>query len=149
MHLVSQTVIQLCVFHLCPQVVSPEKYEVKGSAEDSAIILTSCTEPKMQVTITLTSPVIREENSRDGGLETQQSSLHCTSSLVSLTLPNEVTVDIRAGTLESTVLLALHRARSIGLSIRPGALPCVITCRRCVFRCCFEMFPRVLACLST
>lgn len=47
--------------------VTSEKYEVKGSVQEAAIILTSCTEPKMQVTITLTSPVIREENGRDGG----------------------------------------------------------------------------------
>ncbi|XP_038159590.1 zinc finger RNA-binding protein [Cyprinodon tularosa] len=46
--------------------VTPDKYEVKGSVEEAAIILTSCTEPKMQVTITLTSPVIREETGRDG-----------------------------------------------------------------------------------
>uniref|UniRef100_A0A8C1C911 Zinc finger RNA-binding protein n=1 Tax=Cyprinus carpio carpio TaxID=630221 RepID=A0A8C1C911_CYPCA len=45
---------------------SPEKYEVKGSVQEAAIILTSSAEPKMQVTITLTSPVIREENTRDG-----------------------------------------------------------------------------------
>ncbi|ROL51437.1 Zinc finger RNA-binding protein [Anabarilius grahami] len=57
------------VEHLPKQLtmVTPEKYEVKGSIQEAAIILTSCTEPKMQVTITLTSPVIREENSRDGG----------------------------------------------------------------------------------
>uniref|UniRef100_A0A8P4G2G6 Zinc finger RNA-binding protein n=1 Tax=Dicentrarchus labrax TaxID=13489 RepID=A0A8P4G2G6_DICLA len=56
------------VEHLPKQltVVTPEKYEVKGSIQEAAIILTSCTEPKMQVTITLTSPVIREENGRDG-----------------------------------------------------------------------------------
>uniref|UniRef100_UPI00398F3829 zinc finger RNA-binding protein isoform X3 n=1 Tax=Pristiophorus japonicus TaxID=55135 RepID=UPI00398F3829 len=47
-------------------VTTPEKYEVKCCVPDSAIILTSYTEPKMQVTITLTSPVIREENMRDG-----------------------------------------------------------------------------------
>ncbi|XP_037115342.1 zinc finger RNA-binding protein isoform X1 [Syngnathus acus] len=47
-------------------IVAPEKYDVKGSLQEAAIILTSCTEPKMQVTITLTSPVIREENGRDG-----------------------------------------------------------------------------------
>uniref|UniRef100_A0A8C1TW32 Zinc finger RNA-binding protein n=1 Tax=Cyprinus carpio TaxID=7962 RepID=A0A8C1TW32_CYPCA len=45
---------------------SPEKYEVKGSVQEAAIILTSSAEPKMQVTVTLTSPVIREENTRDG-----------------------------------------------------------------------------------
>ena len=49
------------------QVVTPEKYEVKGSVEEAAIILTSCSEPKMQVTITLTSPVIREDGVQDGG----------------------------------------------------------------------------------
>ncbi|KAK6494835.1 zinc finger RNA-binding protein-like isoform X2 [Huso huso] len=46
--------------------VTPEKYEVKGSNEEAAIILTSCVEPRMQVIITLTSPIIREENARDG-----------------------------------------------------------------------------------
>lgn len=51
------------------QMVSPEKYEVKGSIQEAAIILTSGAEPKMQVTITLTSPIIREENARDGGWE--------------------------------------------------------------------------------
>uniref|UniRef100_A0A3B4UK97 Zinc finger RNA-binding protein n=1 Tax=Seriola dumerili TaxID=41447 RepID=A0A3B4UK97_SERDU len=56
------------VEHLPKQlsIVTPEKYEVKGSVQEAAIILTSCTEPKMQVKITLTSPVIREENGRDG-----------------------------------------------------------------------------------
>ncbi|XP_066568139.1 zinc finger RNA-binding protein isoform X2 [Amia ocellicauda] len=46
--------------------VTPEKYEVKGSIQEAAIILNSSAEPKMQVTITLTSPIIREENTRDG-----------------------------------------------------------------------------------
>ncbi|KAJ3603590.1 hypothetical protein NHX12_028335 [Muraenolepis orangiensis] len=49
-------------------VVTPEKYEVKGSIQEAAIILTSCSQPKMQVTITLTSPVIREDGGQDGGL---------------------------------------------------------------------------------
>ncbi|XP_059845624.1 zinc finger RNA-binding protein isoform X2 [Hypanus sabinus] len=43
-------------------VTTSEKYEVKCSVPDSAIFITSNMEPKMQVTITLTSPVIREEN---------------------------------------------------------------------------------------
>ncbi|XP_018426039.1 PREDICTED: zinc finger RNA-binding protein [Nanorana parkeri] len=47
-------------------VISPEKYEVDCSITDAAIILNSCVEPKMQVTITLTSPVMREESTRDG-----------------------------------------------------------------------------------
>uniref|UniRef100_A0A8C1YT43 Zinc finger RNA-binding protein n=1 Tax=Cyprinus carpio TaxID=7962 RepID=A0A8C1YT43_CYPCA len=56
------------VEHLPKQltIVAPEKYEVKGSVQEAAIILTSSAEPKMQVTVTLTSPVIREENTRDG-----------------------------------------------------------------------------------
>eukprot|EP00066_Takifugu_rubripes_P008456 XP_003974645.1 PREDICTED: zinc finger RNA-binding protein isoform X1 [Takifugu rubripes] len=56
------------VEHLPKQltIVTPEKYEVKGSDQEAAIILNSCTEPKMQVTITLTSPIIREETGRDG-----------------------------------------------------------------------------------
>ncbi|KPP57806.1 hypothetical protein Z043_124431 [Scleropages formosus] len=49
------------------EAVTPEKYEVKGSLQEAAIVLTSCAEPKMQVTITLTSPVVREENMREGG----------------------------------------------------------------------------------
>ncbi|RMC16576.1 hypothetical protein DUI87_06513 [Hirundo rustica rustica] len=48
-------------------VISPEKYDIKCAVPEAAIILNSCVEPKMQVTITLTSPVIREENMRDGG----------------------------------------------------------------------------------
>ncbi|XP_044132340.1 zinc finger RNA-binding protein isoform X2 [Bufo gargarizans] len=47
-------------------VISPEKYEVDCSIPEAAIILNSCVEPKMQVTITLTSPVIREESMKDG-----------------------------------------------------------------------------------
>ncbi|XP_028989172.1 zinc finger RNA-binding protein isoform X1 [Betta splendens] len=64
----TKSLLTRIVEHLPKQLtmVTPEKYEVKGSIQDAAIILTSCTEPKMQVTITLTSPVIREENGRDG-----------------------------------------------------------------------------------
>ncbi|XP_071433847.1 zinc finger RNA-binding protein-like isoform X5 [Pithys albifrons albifrons] len=47
-------------------VISPEKYDIRCAVPEAAIILNSCVEPKMQVTITLTSPVIREENMRDG-----------------------------------------------------------------------------------
>ncbi|KAH0627865.1 hypothetical protein JD844_008393 [Phrynosoma platyrhinos] len=49
-------------------VISPEKYDIKCAVQEAAIVLNSCVEPKMQVTITLTSPVIREENMRDGEL---------------------------------------------------------------------------------
>ncbi|KAF3696269.1 Zinc finger RNA-binding protein [Channa argus] len=64
----TKSLLTRIVEHLPKQLtmVTPEKYEVKGSIQEAAIILTSCTEPKMQVTITLTSPVIREENGRDG-----------------------------------------------------------------------------------
>ncbi|KAF4074327.1 hypothetical protein AMELA_G00238230 [Ameiurus melas] len=64
----SKSLLSRIVEHLPKQLglVTPEKYEVKGSVQEAAIILTSCAEPKMQVTITLTSPVIREENTRDG-----------------------------------------------------------------------------------
>uniref|UniRef100_A0A4W4HJ28 Zinc finger RNA-binding protein n=1 Tax=Electrophorus electricus TaxID=8005 RepID=A0A4W4HJ28_ELEEL len=64
----TKSLLSRIVEHLPKQLtlVTPEKYEVKGSVQEAAIILTSSTEPKMQVTITLTSPVIREENTRDG-----------------------------------------------------------------------------------
>lgn len=61
------------LMHFTFQIVTPEKYEVKGSVQEAAIILNSCTEPKMQVTITLTSPIIREETGRDGGREPHHS----------------------------------------------------------------------------
>ncbi|KAM4745103.1 zinc finger RNA-binding protein isoform 2-T2 [Anableps anableps] len=65
----TESLLTCIVEHLPKQLtlVTPDKYEVKGSVEEAAIILTSCTEPKMQVTITLTSPVIREETGREGG----------------------------------------------------------------------------------
>ncbi|XP_078106058.1 zinc finger RNA-binding protein isoform X3 [Sander vitreus] len=65
----TKSLLSRIVEHLPKQltIVTPEKYEVSGSIQEAAIILTSCVEPKMEVTITLTSPVIREENGRDGG----------------------------------------------------------------------------------
>ncbi|XP_056141696.1 zinc finger RNA-binding protein isoform X2 [Lampris incognitus] len=65
----TKSLLTRIVEHLPKQLtmVTPEKYEVKGSMQEAAIILMSCAEPKMQVTITLTSPIIREENGRDGG----------------------------------------------------------------------------------
>lgn len=97
------------------QMVTPEKYEVKGSIQEAAIILTSCTEPKMQVTITLTSPVIREENGRDGGLETHHSLSHCTYFLVFLLSLYEIRFNMLVDNLKSTVLLALHNDCFLGL----------------------------------
>lgn len=78
-----------CIYTISFQMVTPEKYEVKGSIQEAAIILVSCTEPKMQVTITLTSPVIREENGRDGGWEIHNSPSYCPSFLVLLLCPYE------------------------------------------------------------
>ncbi|KAI9543712.1 hypothetical protein NQZ68_008759 [Dissostichus eleginoides] len=64
----TKSLLARIVEHLPKQltIVTPEKYEVSGSNQEAAIILTSCTEPKMTVTITLTSPLIREEPGRDG-----------------------------------------------------------------------------------
>ncbi|XP_062874008.1 zinc finger RNA-binding protein isoform X2 [Trichomycterus rosablanca] len=65
----TKSLLSRIVEHLPKQLtlVAPEKYEIKGSVQEAAIILTSSTDPKMQVTITLTSPIIREEHPRDGG----------------------------------------------------------------------------------
>ncbi|XP_038863093.1 zinc finger RNA-binding protein-like isoform X8 [Salvelinus namaycush] len=59
----TKNLLSRIVEHLPKQltVVTPEKYEVKGTIEDCSIILTSGADPKMTVTITLTSPSIREE----------------------------------------------------------------------------------------
>ncbi|KAM9544890.1 zinc finger RNA-binding protein-like isoform 11-T11 [Salvelinus alpinus] len=59
----TKNMLSRIVEHLPKQltVVTPEKYEVKGSIEDCSIVLTSGADPKMTVTITLTSPSIREE----------------------------------------------------------------------------------------
>uniref|UniRef100_A0A8C7FWB6 Zinc finger RNA-binding protein n=1 Tax=Oncorhynchus kisutch TaxID=8019 RepID=A0A8C7FWB6_ONCKI len=59
----TKTLLSCIVEHLPKQLVlvTPEKYEVKGSIEDCSIILTSEADPKMTVTVTLTSPSIREE----------------------------------------------------------------------------------------
>uniref|UniRef100_A0A8C7T0Q3 Zinc finger RNA-binding protein n=1 Tax=Oncorhynchus mykiss TaxID=8022 RepID=A0A8C7T0Q3_ONCMY len=58
----TKTLLSCIVEHLPKQLlVTPEKYEVKSSIEDCSIILTSEADPKMTVTVTLTSPSIREE----------------------------------------------------------------------------------------
>lgn len=45
------------------QIVAPDdKYEVKRCLEEAAIIVSSVTEPKIKVTVTLTSPVMRENS---------------------------------------------------------------------------------------
>ncbi|XP_072289920.1 zinc finger RNA-binding protein [Eucyclogobius newberryi] len=59
----TKTLLTRIVEHLPSQlaVVSPDKYEVKASVSEAAIVLSSCTEPKMNVNITLTSPLMRED----------------------------------------------------------------------------------------
>uniref|UniRef100_A0A673WBL0 Zinc finger RNA-binding protein n=1 Tax=Salmo trutta TaxID=8032 RepID=A0A673WBL0_SALTR len=59
----TKTLLSCIVEHLPKQLVlvTPEKYEVTGSVEECSIILTSGADPKMTVTVTLTSPSIREE----------------------------------------------------------------------------------------
>lgn len=83
--------------------VTSEKYEVKGSVQEAAIILTSCTEPKMQVTITLTSPVIREENGRDGGWKPKTAFRFYFFLYLSLC---KISFSMLVDALKSTVLLA-------------------------------------------
>lgn len=96
--------------------VTPEKYEVKGSVQEAAIILTSGAEPKMQVTITLTSPVIREETGRDGGREAHHSLLHSSSLVFPALSLSETSLGMLVGTLKSNVLLALPLATPTALS---------------------------------
>ena len=52
-----------CVF----QNVCDDKFEVKMCVEEAAIIVTGDKEPAAKCTITLTSPVMREENVLEGG----------------------------------------------------------------------------------
>uniref|UniRef100_A0A8C7M7X1 Zinc finger RNA-binding protein n=1 Tax=Oncorhynchus kisutch TaxID=8019 RepID=A0A8C7M7X1_ONCKI len=62
----TKTLLSCIVEHLPKQLlVTPEKYEVKGSIEDCSIILTSEADPKMTVTVTLTSPIILNFNQGD------------------------------------------------------------------------------------
>ncbi|KAK7934265.1 hypothetical protein WMY93_005161 [Mugilogobius chulae] len=59
----TKTLLSRIVEHLPSQlaVVSPDKYEVKASVSEAAIVLSSSTDPKMNVNITLTSPLMRED----------------------------------------------------------------------------------------
>jgi len=47
--------------------VTEEKYEIKRFPEEAAIIVAALGEPKTSVTVTLTSPVMRETNQPEGG----------------------------------------------------------------------------------
>ncbi|CAJ1068644.1 LOW QUALITY PROTEIN: zinc finger RNA-binding protein [Xyrichtys novacula] len=113
----TKSLLTRIVEHLPKQltVVTPEKYEVKGSIQEAAIILTSCTEPKMQVTITLTSPIIREETGRDGGWRPPHSPFLCTSFLAFLLFLYEISLDMLVESLKSSILLALHKRCFVGL----------------------------------
>lgn len=52
----------MACFIFCQTVAPDEKYEVKSCVEEAAIIVSSMSEPKITVTVTLTSPVMRESN---------------------------------------------------------------------------------------
>lgn len=47
--------------------MTEDKYEVKRCVEEAAIIVTAEKEPNPSCTITLTSPVMREANTTEGG----------------------------------------------------------------------------------
>lgn len=49
-------------------VVAEDKYEV-SSDPDANIIISSCEEPRMQVSVAVTSPLVREDSSADAGAE--------------------------------------------------------------------------------
>ena len=44
-----------------------ESYEVKMCVEEAGVIVTSNKEPKASCTVTLTSPIMRDENTPEGG----------------------------------------------------------------------------------
>ncbi|XP_035218735.1 LOW QUALITY PROTEIN: zinc finger RNA-binding protein-like [Stegodyphus dumicola] len=61
----TRTLLERVIDNLPKQLatVAPDdKYEVKRSLEEAAIVVSSVTEPKITVTVTLTSPVMRESN---------------------------------------------------------------------------------------
>uniref|UniRef100_A0A8C8RR15 Zinc finger RNA-binding protein n=1 Tax=Pelusios castaneus TaxID=367368 RepID=A0A8C8RR15_9SAUR len=45
--------------------LTEDEYEVSSDAEEASILISSCKEPKMQVTISVTSPLMREDTSAD------------------------------------------------------------------------------------
>ncbi|XP_044854537.1 zinc finger RNA-binding protein 2 isoform X1 [Mauremys mutica] len=45
--------------------LTEDEYEVSSDAEEASILICSCKEPKMQVTISVTSPLMREDASAD------------------------------------------------------------------------------------
>ncbi len=55
------------------QSVTEEKYEIKMCVEEAAIIIQSEADPKPTCTVTLTSPVMRDEV--EGGMESQNKNI--------------------------------------------------------------------------
>lgn len=65
----TRTLLERVIDNLPKQLnaVAPEeKYDVKRCVEEAAIIVSTVTEPKITVTVTLTSPIMRECNSSEG-----------------------------------------------------------------------------------
>lgn len=60
-----KTVKCFCLFLL--QKVTEEKYDIKVAYEEAAIKIVTTTDPKVVVTITLTSPVMREGDDAEHG----------------------------------------------------------------------------------
>uniref|UniRef100_A0A8C3XNK2 Zinc finger RNA binding protein 2 n=1 Tax=Chelydra serpentina TaxID=8475 RepID=A0A8C3XNK2_CHESE len=52
--------------------LTEDEYEVSSDAEEASILICSCKEPKMQVTISVTSPLMREDASADEAAEESQ-----------------------------------------------------------------------------
>ena len=52
------------------QTISEDKFEVRRCVEEAAIIVTVEKDPKTTCFITLTSPIMREENLAEGGKTT-------------------------------------------------------------------------------
>ncbi|XP_019406224.1 PREDICTED: zinc finger RNA-binding protein 2 [Crocodylus porosus] len=50
---------------LSVRTLTEDKYEVSSDAAEATIVISSCKEPKMQVTISITSPLMREDTSVD------------------------------------------------------------------------------------
>ena len=64
-HKVQVIFLLLCFVPL--QGVSEDKFEVKRCVEEAAVIVTSEKDPTASCTVTLTSPIMRDENIPDGG----------------------------------------------------------------------------------
>ncbi|XP_034802615.2 zinc finger RNA-binding protein 2 isoform X3 [Pan paniscus] len=58
------------------QMVTEDEYEVSSDPEAN-IVISSCEEPRMQVTISVTSPLMREDPSTDPGNATAATLQHC------------------------------------------------------------------------